>query len=222
MLQITNLKKVFNKIEMIVDANYTFDKGGVYPVIGAHSSGKTLLCECIAGLCRPDGGEIYISGDGSAIMVHEDSTLPPYLTVREYLGYMCSSEEADVACEEAGVPQEVYDHLIGACDKETRKRLQMAVVLIKKPYVIALDAPFDYCSEEFFNDMMPIIDELKDKHIIIVTSGNVDVARSLSGDVIVLNNGELNAVTDESFEIPEIRQAVIDLLAGGEDDDEIN
>lgn len=70
--------------------------------------------------------------------------------------------------------------------------------------------------------MMPIIDELKDKHIIIVTSGNVDVARSLSGDVIVLNNGELNAVTDESFEIPEIRQAVIDLLAGGEDDDEIN
>lgn len=98
----------------------------------------------------------------------------------------------------------------------------MAVVLIKKPYVIALDAPFDYCSEEFFNDMMPIIDELKDKHIIIVTSGNVDVARSLSGDVIVLNNGELNAVTDESFEIPEIRQAVIDLLAGGEDDDEIN
>ena len=50
----------------------------------------------------------------------------------------------------------------------------------------------------------------------------MDVARSLSGDVIVLNNGELNAVTDESFEIPEIRQAVIDLLAGGEDDDEIN
>ena len=98
----------------------------------------------------------------------------------------------------------------------------MEVVLIKNPYVIALVAQFYYFSVELFNDMMPIIDELKDKHIIIVTSGNVDVARSLSGDVIVLNNGELNAVTDESFEIPEIRQAVIDLLAGGEDDDEIN
>jgi len=220
-LQILDLKKVFNRTEMITNANYIFNKGEIYPIIGAHGSGKTLLCECIAGLCKPDGGSVYIGGNRKAIMVHEDSTFPPYLTVMEYLGYMCDEEQADEACRMAGVPNEVYDRLIASCDKETRKRLQMAVVLIKQPYVVALDAPFDYCSDEFFDDMLPILDELKEEHIVIVTSGRIEVARALAGDVVVLNNGELNMVSDESFKIPEIQQAVIELLAEGEDD-EIN
>ncbi len=218
MLQLANLKKIFNRTEMITDANYIFNKGEIYPVIGRHGSGKTLLCECVAGLCKPNAGKVYISDNGKAMMVHEDATFPPYLTVMEYLSYMCDTKTAVEACERVGVPHEVFNQLISVCEFEVRKRLQIAVILIKKPYVMAFDALFDYCSEEFFNDMFPILDEMKDEHIIIVTSGNIDVARTLSDDVVVLNNGELNMVSGESFEIPEIRQAVVELLAEGEED----
>lgn len=220
-LQLTDLKKMFNRTEMITNVNYIFDKGEIYPVIGRHGSGKTLLCECIAGLCKPDKGKVYISNNGKAMMVHEDPSFPPYLTVMEYLSYICDRESAAKACERAGVPVAMFDRLISSCDHETRKRLQMAVVLIKCPYVMAFDTLFDYCSDDFFDDMMSILDELKDEHIVIVTSGSIEVARSLSDDLVVLNNGELNMISGESFAIPEIRQAVTELLAEGEDD-EIN
>jgi hypothetical protein len=35
---------------------------------------------------------------------------------------------------------------------------------------------------------------------------------------VVLNNGELNQISDESFRIPEIRQAVIELVSEGDDE----
>lgn len=221
MLQITDLKKIYNRTEMITNANYIFNKGQIYPIIGRHGSGKTLLCECIAGLCRPDSGSIYISDRGKAMMVHEDSTFPPYLTVMEYLGYLCGEDEAAAACERVGIPDALFNSLISVCEHEMRKRLQVAAVLVKQPYVAAFDALLDYCSDEFADDMLTLLDEYKDEHIVIVTSGSIKVARMLSGDIIVLNNGELNMVSDESFRIPEISRAVADLLAEGEED-EIN
>lgn len=219
MLQLTNLKKIFNRTEMITNVNYIFDKGEIYPIIGRHGSGKTLLCECIAGLCKPDSGKVYISNNGKAMLVYEEPTFPPYLTVMEYLCYMCDRETAAKACDRVGVPVSMFDALISSCDHEIRKRLQVAVVLIKCPDVIAFDALFDYCSDDFFDDMLAILDEIRDEHIIIVTSGSIDVAKALSDDLVVLNNGELNMISGESFAIPEIRQAVIELLAEGEDDE---
>lgn len=220
-LQLTNLKKTFNRTEMITNVNYIFDKGGIYPIIGRHGSGKTLLCECIAGLCKPDSGKVYISNNGKAMLVHEEPEFPPYLTVMEYLSYICDRETAARACERTGVPVVMFDRLISSCDHETRKRLQLAVVLIKSPYVMAFDALLDYCSDAFFDDVLSIFDEIRDDHIIIVTSGSIEVAKELSEDLVVLNNGELNMVSGDSFAIPEIRQAVIELLDEGEDD-EIN
>lgn len=219
MLQLSNIRKEFNHQEMLSNIDYVFETGQIYPIVGPHGSGKTLLCECIAGLCKPDGGRVYITGGQGASLIYEATTFPPYLTVYEYITTIAPENIAIEIMEKVDMPKECYYTLLRDCEQEVRKRLQMAVVLLKNPYVITMDSPFDFCSDDFKRDIWNILEELKDDHIVIVTSGKVNVARALSNDIVVLNNGELNLVDDASFRIPEIKRALEELLSEGEEDE---
>jgi ABC-2 type transport system ATP-binding protein len=53
---------------------------------------------------------------------------------------------------------------------------------------------------------------MKEEHIILVSTGMLEIARKISPDVVVLNNGELNFVSKDTMAIPEIRQAVLAIL----------
>ena len=66
---------------------------------------------------------------------------------------------------------------------------------------------------------MCIRDRVKNEHIILISTGLLDVAHRISQDVVVLNNGELNQISYETMQIPEIKGAVLDIL--GEADNEI-
>lgn len=219
MLQLANIRKTFNHSDRISNADFLFETGQVYSLLGPHGSGKTLLCECIAGLCKPDSGRVYITDGRGAMLIYEAALFPPYLTLGEYLSFLCDEETAHAVCDRVGIAELEQNHLLRDCPLEVRQRLQVAVALIKEPYVLTLDAPFDYCSDEFYEDILTILDEYAQDHIVIITSGSLSVARSINEDVIVLNNGELNLVTNDSFNIPEILQAVEELLSEGVDDD---
>ena len=60
---------------------------------------------------------------------------------------------------------------------------------------------------------------MKDDHIIIISTGLLEISQRISDDAVVLNNGELNLISKDTMEIPEIKQAVLDIL--GEADNEI-
>lgn len=220
MLQLTNLRKSFHREEKLINVNYIFNKGELYPILGRHSSGKTLLLECVGNLCKPDGGKVYVTDGSGAIMITDEVTFPPYLTVIEYMHILCEHDLAVDALGRVGIGEEFYSCLLRDCELDIRKRLQFAILLVRRPYVMLLDSPFEYCDELFFDDMLEVLNELKEEHIILVTTGSVEVARKLSDDIVVLNNGELNMVSGESFKIPEIRQAVIELVS--EEEDEIH
>ena len=102
---------------------------------------------------------------------------------------------------------------------EEKKRLQLAAFLIQKPYVMMFDEALDYCTDEYIDDMLSVLNEYKNDHIILISTGLLDIAHRISKDVLVLNNGELNPISHETMQIPEIKEAVLDIL--GEADNEI-
>ena len=69
-------------------------------------------------------------------------------------------------------------------------------------------------AEEYIDDMLDVLNEVKDEHIILMSTGLLDIAHRISRDVVVLNNGELNLISYETMQIP-----VLDIL--GEADNEI-
>ena len=47
MLQLSHVKKLYNKTEVFSDVDFTFETGRLYPVLGGLGSGRTTLLECI-------------------------------------------------------------------------------------------------------------------------------------------------------------------------------
>ncbi len=56
------MSKRFNKFIAIKDISLVMEKGKINCLLGHDGSGKTMLINFIAGLCRPTAGVIYFDG----------------------------------------------------------------------------------------------------------------------------------------------------------------
>jgi putative lysine transport system ATP-binding protein len=59
---VKNLRKSFGSNPVLLDINFSADKGEVVCIIGASGSGKSTLLRCVNLLETPDGGAIYYRG----------------------------------------------------------------------------------------------------------------------------------------------------------------
>ena len=68
-LEVKDLKKSFNKTEVLKGVSFTLEKGEVLSIIGSSGSGKTTILRCINQLENADSGYIAVDGtvffDGS-------------------------------------------------------------------------------------------------------------------------------------------------------------
>ena len=62
MIQIKNVKKSFNKTEVLKDITLEIEKGDIFGIIGQSGAGKSTLLRCINGLEDYDQGEILVDG----------------------------------------------------------------------------------------------------------------------------------------------------------------
>ena len=56
MIQIKNVKKTFNKTEVLKGVNIDIEKGEIFGIIGQSGAGKSTLLRCINGLESYDEG----------------------------------------------------------------------------------------------------------------------------------------------------------------------
>ena len=61
--EVENIKKSFDKTEVLKGVGFTMEKGEVLSVIGSSGSGKTTLLRCIDFLERADEGKITLDGE---------------------------------------------------------------------------------------------------------------------------------------------------------------
>ena len=92
MIDIKDLKKSFGSNHVLNGVNLSVDKGDIVAIIGSSGSGKSTLVRCIAGLEKPDTGQILLNGeeyldDGKGVgkigMVFQNFNLFPHYTARE-------------------------------------------------------------------------------------------------------------------------------------------
>ena len=75
-IRLENIKKSFEKKQVIRPTSLTIDSGGFTTLLGPSGCGKTTLLRMIAGLETPDAGEIYF--DGTCVFSREKRiNLPP-------------------------------------------------------------------------------------------------------------------------------------------------
>ena len=62
MIEIRNLYKTFDKVQVLNGLNLSVRDGETKVIIGRSGAGKSVLLKCIVGLLRPDAGSIKVEG----------------------------------------------------------------------------------------------------------------------------------------------------------------
>lgn len=93
-LKITNISKKFKGFEL-KDIDLEIREGEFFVIVGPSGAGKTLILEIIAGLLKPDSGEIYGIKNKKIGFIYQDYMLFPHLNVFKNIAYGLNIRKID-------------------------------------------------------------------------------------------------------------------------------
>lgn len=149
------VRKRFGRIEALRGLDLTVRTGETVGLLGPNGSGKTTFIRCVAGLVRPDAGEITALGrpPREAVMtgvvgyMTQAPALYPELTIEENLGFFA---ELRAVADPRGAIAEALDVVnladrrrstVGTLSGGMRQRVSLAVALLGGPQLLLLDEP---------------------------------------------------------------------------------
>ena len=63
MIKIKNVSKAFGEIKAVNQITLTIQNGLVFGMLGTNGAGKSTLLRMMAGVLKPDSGQIYVDGE---------------------------------------------------------------------------------------------------------------------------------------------------------------
>ncbi len=209
-LSLTNLSKRFGKTVAIQDINLEIQDGEIMTLLGPSGCGKTTTLRCIAGLLRPDRGEIYLGEERMTDLsperrgiglVFQNYALWPHMTVYGNLAFglqlrRVSKGEIKKRIGEAlemvrlsGFEERYPRQLSGG----QQQRVALARALVIEPGVLLLDEPLSNLDAQLREEMRFEIRELQKKLGITSVYVTHDQAEALvlSDRIAILHAGRL-------------------------------
>ena len=224
MLEIKNIKKSFNKLQVLKGISFNVLDGEVVSIIGPSGCGKSTLLRCINLLEKPSSGNIILDGVDITNkknltqvrqkmgMVFQQFNLFPHLTVLENitLAPICEKlMDKNTAIKEA----EKLLKSINLYDKKDnypselsggqKQRVAIVRTLIMNPEIILFDEPTSALDPEMVNDVLDLIKKLVEKKItIIIVSHEMSFIKECANKIIFLDGGKIEfmGTKEEAFE----------------------
>jgi ABC-2 type transport system ATP-binding protein len=160
MIEIKNLKKVYNGVTVVNVPNVEIKKGESVGLVGNNGAGKTTLFRMVLDLIRPEAGQVLLNGENVAghenwknytASYLDEGFLIDYLTPEEYFYFIGGLHQQ--------TPAHVDDYLAGLTDffngeilkkgkyirdlsKGNQCKVGVASCLLQNPELLMLDEPF--------------------------------------------------------------------------------
>ena len=197
LLEMKNIKKSFNGVEVLKDISLTVDKGEVLGIIGPSGSGKSTLLRCATGLEIPDSGEIHY--EGTYGLVFQNFNLFPHFDV------MKNITDAPIRVQKRN-KEEVYKEArellkkMGLEDKENaypyqlsggqQQRVSIARALAMKPDILFFDEPTSALDPELTGEILRVIKNLAAENMtMVIVTHEMQFARNVSDSIIFMDQG---------------------------------
>ena len=207
MIKINNLTKKYKDKLAVDNLNLEIKTGELFSLLGTNGAGKTTTIKMISTLILPTSGTININGldiikDREKIkriinISPQETAIAPNLTVLENLYFMAGIYEIKKAKEKINELiklfklEEVLNQKAKTLSGGYQRKLSIAISLINDPEILFLDEPtlgLDVISRR---ELWHIIENLKGKITIILTTHYMEEAEILSDRIGIMNKGKL-------------------------------
>lgn len=220
MISISGLTKAFGERQVIRDLNLDVESGEVVGLVGPSGIGKSTTLNIVAGLMKPDSGEVKIDGNlvtrvgssESEVMVHpaerglgyvmQDNALFPHMTVVDNITFGLKGSkmapEATLGRAQSVMEllriEDLADLLPGQLSGGQQKRVALARSLAPQPKILLMDEPLSSMDQELREhlkaELKGIFDRL-DLTVMYVTHDNLE-ARQLVDRIAVFGSGRIS------------------------------
>jgi NitT/TauT family transport system ATP-binding protein len=195
-LQLKNICKSFGEKAIFRDLSLKFPSSGTVCFFGPSGCGKTTLLNCIAGLEKPDSGEILgLEGRKISFLFQEDRLLP-WCTAQENIAAVLNKSDKQNAAEAAA-----WLERVGLSGEEgrypsdlsggMRQRVAIARALAYGGDIYLMDEPFHALDEKAKEEVITLIREKTPNTLKLLVTHNEREAEFLADTVYVLNGPPL-------------------------------
>ena len=206
------LRKHFGQTRAVDGLDLRIPAGQLYGFLGPNGAGKTTSIRLIAGLLKPDAGEILIQGVSLAAnpsaakrplaYIPDDPLLYARLRPLEYLEFIAAlwtipaavgQPRAEELLRTLGLWEKRGDYL-ESFSRGMKQKMALAGALIHSPSLMLLDEPLtglDASAARLVKDLL--VDFVKRGGTVILTTHILDVAERLAERIGIITSGRLAA-----------------------------
>ncbi|MFN0116815.1 MAG: ABC transporter ATP-binding protein [Elusimicrobiota bacterium] len=201
------------EVRAVQNIDFSLKEGGSLGIVGESGSGKTTLAKILAGLLKPDKGDVYFNDiDYTRLadkkksswvqMVFQDpfASLNPKLLLRTQLVEAFSGDDGANIIEQTkdmmasvGLPVDYlyrYPHQLSGGQ---RQRFSLCRALAKKPKILIADEPVSSLDLSVQAQIINLLNSLREKmkFTLIVVSHDLGVIAQCCEEMIIMKNGKI-------------------------------
>jgi ABC-2 type transport system ATP-binding protein len=212
MLDVKALRKSYGKVVALDGVSLRAGEGETVGLLGPNGAGKTTTVSIIAGLLRPDSGDVLIGGsplrgDTDPIkrkigLVPQDIALYDELPALDNLFLFAALYNLDHATANRAIADAL--DLVGLANRGRdkvgtfsggmKRRLNLAAALLHDPQILLLDEPTVGVDPQSRNAIFDNLETLKRRgKMLIYTTHYMEEAERLCDRIIIIDHGKVIA-----------------------------
>jgi ABC-2 type transport system ATP-binding protein len=205
-VKVRGFRKVYGDFVAVDGITFEVQQGEIFGLLGPNGAGKTSTLESLAGLRKPDGGELWVAGVDPAREAHKlGSVIGVQLQSSSMLDSIRVDEAMRLFCAYHGVAPR-YDLLdrLGLREKHRalyhqlsigqQRRLSLALAVAHNPKVLFLDEPTAGLDVASRSELHTLMRELQERGTsIILATHDMAEAEEMSDRIAILLQGKIVA-----------------------------
>ncbi len=208
MLEIRNITKSYKGETVLADLNFFLPEGQVLCLVGDNGSGKTTLFNIIAGITKPDGGDILYNGKSvlkdkrflreKIGYVPQKDMLNPALKVKEQLSLWRSacglSGEPDLEFISRFGVDKMLSKYISSLSGGMMRRVSLVMALSSSPEILLLDESTSALDEGYREELFAYIKEHRTAGGSVILCTHIKEERIRLGGTEVYLSQKINGI----------------------------